>query len=323
MKPGKARSPGRGSFGIPGQELKALLRINTGYVLGKTALLAGIWIMLGWTVLQVNLWWKLPLWILMGFFINGLVQMSHETWHGNYLPKRWQNTVAGHLLSLLVGIAFEPLRHDHLAHHKFNRTEKDPDAYNAGQRSLGLSLLFYAVVVFGLPLSLIYFNVLYPIQHFTRREMARHILVLSLYASLYTALYVLLDTTNHLNTALQVWIVPILFTSPFNGLKSIADHHNNLWKGNRFQTATTTRSNFLVTFVWNGLNYHLDHHLFPRIPGYNLPALHQKIRDHLQAQNAPLYDGYPGVMLAALRAGPQIVEEEVKLVTLARKNQNR
>lgn len=321
MRP--ARNTGRGSFGIERTELERLLARRPLYVAIKLALLVAAWVGLGWAVLAVSWWARIPLWLAMGFAINGLVQLAHETWHNNLFGRRWLDTAAGSALGLLVGIAHGPLKHDHLAHHLYNRTERDPDAYNAGRRSVGLSALFYAVVVFGLPLSVIYFNVLYPIQHFERRALRRHWLVLVAYALGYALLWWGLSRAGLVREAVLVWIVPVLFTSPFNGLKSIADHYANDWRGTRFRTATTVRTNRVVTYLWNGLNYHLDHHLFPRVPGYNLPALHQHLRARLEAEHAPVYDGYARVMWRALAAGPLVVDEEVTLVTLQRKGGGR
>jgi fatty acid desaturase len=306
-------------LGISPRELAALLVLRPGHVAQKVAVLVGSWVALGWAVLAAPAWARVPLWLAMGLVINGLVQLAHETWHGNLLPRRWQNTLAGTLLGLVVGIAHGPLRHDHLAHHRYNRTERDPDAYNVGRRSFWPSVLHYLIVVLGLPLSVIYFNVLYPLQCYERRALIRHALVLLGYVTIHALVWWLLARHGLVHAALLVWIVPVLFTSPFNGLKSLADHYANDWRGTRYRTATTVRTHRVITYLWNGLNYHLDHHLFPRVPGYNLPALHAHIRPALVARGAPLFDGYAKVMGKALWAGPLVVDEDVRLVTLERK----
>ncbi len=311
------------SFGLSREQLVALLKKDTGYVLRKLALLVGLWVLLAWGILHTDLIiGKVFLWALLGFVINGLVQLSHETWHNNLFPRPWQNILLGNILSLVVGIAYEPLKHDHLMHHKFNRTDKDPDAFNAGRRSWLLLLRFYSIVFLGLILSLLYFNIFYPIQHFSRRKLIRHLFVLLTYACFYILLWSCLSSYNLTSAAWQVWLIPVLFTSPYNGLKSISDHHANDWEGNRYRTATTVQSNRFVTYFWNGLNYHLDHHLFPRVPGYNLPALHEHLSPHLKERKAPVFKSYLKVMLAALYAGPTIVDQDIKLATFQRKRQN-
>jgi len=287
--------------------------------MARLAVLAAGWLGLGALSLQVEApLGKVAVWLIAGFFVNGVIQLDHEAWHGNLFKRRRHNAAFGHLVSLLAGIAYEPLRHDHLAHHRYNRTERDPDAYNAGRRSLSTTLLYYGVVLFGLPLSVLYFNFIYPWQHFDRRALRRHAFTLLGFCLFYPALFWLLWRLGALRTAAHLWLFPVLLASPWNGLKSIADHHANDWRGNRFRTATTARSNWVVTVLWSGLNYHLDHHLFPRVPGYNLPALHRRIRPVLLARGAPVFDSYLGVMIGALRAGPLIIDRDVELTRLRR-----
>jgi fatty acid desaturase len=308
-------------LGLSRAELVELLRIRFPRALGLAGLHAGVWIAAAVAIASTeSLWVKVPLWMLAGGAVMGLIQLDHDAWHDNLFPRAWQNRLFGNALSLLVGIAYEPMRHDHLAHHRWNRTGKDPDAYNAGRRSLGLSALYYATVVAGIPLSLIYFNVLYPLQHFDRAALRRHGLVLLGYGVFYVGLFWFLAEHGLVRVAVECWLLPVLFASPLNGLKSIADHHANVWRGDRFHTATTVRSTRIVTFLWNGLNHHLDHHLFPRVPGYNLARLHTRIRPVLLAQGAPVFDSYLHVMWRALLAGPSVVDEDVRLVTLERKN---
>lgn len=315
-----SQGSGRGAFTMEREELASLLRVRPWVAVRKLGVLGSLWIGLGAAVLWLDaLAAKIAVWAMMGFVINGLVQLAHETWHGNLFRRRWQNEVAGVGLGLLVGISHDALRHDHLMHHRHNRTPRDPDAYNAGRDSVGARVLFYAVVLFGLPLSVVYFNLLYPLQWFERARLPGHFGRVGLGALGYGALGWWLWRVGWATPALEVWVIPLLATGPYNGLKSIADHHANVWRGDRFHTATTVRSNALVTWFWNGLNYHLDHHLFPRVPGYNLPALHQRLRPALLERGAPVYDAYLQVWWAALRAGPMVVDEEVTVVTLRRR----
>ncbi|MEJ7730862.1 MAG: fatty acid desaturase [Polyangiaceae bacterium] len=307
------------AFGLSRDELVELLRVRPLRSAARLAVLLAGWVGLGVASLHTGSWpLRVLCWLAAGFFVNGVIQLAHESWHDNLFRRRWQNALFGWCVGLLAGLAHEPLRHDHLAHHRYNRTERDPDAYNAG-RSPASVVLYYAVVVFGLPLSILYFNLVYPWQHFPRAALRRHACVLVAMGIFYAALFVVLRRSGLLGAAAHLWLLPVLFASPWNGLKSIADHHANDWRGSRFRGATTARSNAVWTWLWSGLNYHLDHHLFPRVPGYNLPALHRRIRPVLLERGAPIYDGYLAVMVAALRAGPMDIEGKVELTDLRRR----
>lgn len=257
-----------------------------------------------------SLWAKLGLWALTGFFVNGLIQLAHETWHHNLFAGRRANQMMGHVLGFLVGISHEAMRHDHLLHHKWNRTPRDPDAYNAGTPSVLTWLRFYSVAFGGIPLAIPFFNFLYPLTFMDAPSRARHFRHLLAYSLVHVAVWSLIVAQGALDSALHLWIIPLLCASPWNGLKSIADHHANLWEGDRYHTATTVRSNVFVRYFWSGLNHHLDHHLYPRVPGPNLPQLHALLSPYLAAQQSPVFERYATVFLAALRAGPTYTKQD-------------
>ena len=311
--PDDALEPSRGTAGLPidRDELRELTRPRAAYALGMTTLLLAAWLGLGLAATRVDPWWaRLPIWIVAGFLINGLVQLGHDAWHHNLFARPGQNEVYGHLFSLLFGVSFSAARHAHLRHHWYNRTERDPDAYNVGAAGPLVKVQYYVVIFLGLVLAPLHFNVLYPAAFYPRRAWPRHVAELCVTALAYVILFrYVLAPRGLVSLAIQVWLVPLLFATPWNGLKSVSDHFANTWKGDRFHTATTVRTTALWSFLWYGLNYHLDHHLFPRVPGYNLARVHARIRPVLVDREAPLFDGYFRVFWAAFRAGPVYVSD--------------
>jgi len=280
-------------------------------VLATTALLLGSWALLGWLAWRIDiLVVRLILWAVAGFLVNGLVQLGHDAWHHNLFHRPWQNAVYGHVFSLLFGVSFSAARHAHLRHHWYNRTERDPDAYGVGARGLRVQLQYYGVIVLGLLLAPLHFNLLYPLAFYERRQLVRHALELAAAGAVHVALFaVVLAPRGLLGAAACIWLLPIVFATPWNGLKSVADHYRNTWKGDRFHTATTVRTHPAWSWLWNGLNYHLDHHLLPRVPGHRLAELHAHLRPELERRRAPVFDGYLAVFWGALREGPTHVED--------------
>jgi fatty acid desaturase len=53
-------------------------------------------------------------------------------------------------------------------------------------------------------------------------------------------------------------------------------------------------------FYWN-MNYHIEHHIFPLVPFYALPALHEQIKDQLPRQYSGLWDAYKEMVPAMIR----------------------
>src|SRR5699024_789529 len=110
------------------------------------------------------------------------------------------------------GISFSASRHAHLRHHWYNRTEKDPDAYNVGAPSPGLIAQYYLVIVAGLPLATLHFNVLYPLVWYRRRELPRHVAELAVLGVTYWFVFSQVLAPRGLTSlALQVWLIPLLF----------------------------------------------------------------------------------------------------------------
>lgn len=311
--PVDAIEPSRGIGGLPitRAELDVLQHPSTARAIAMTIFLFACWGGLGYAAWRVDaLAAKLALWAVAGFVVNGLVQLGHDAWHHNLFPRRWQNAVYGHGFSVLFGVSFSAARHAHLRHHWYNRTERDPDAYNVGARGVRVQLQYYAVVVAGLVLAPLHFNLLYPIAFYPRRQLPRHAVEVALYAAVYVAVFALvLGPGDLVGAALAIWLVPIVFATPWNGLKSVADHYRNVWKGDRFHTATTVRTTRAWSWLWNGLNYHLDHHLYPRVPGYRLAQIHARIGPELAQRGAPVFDGYLRVFWGAVRDGPTYVDD--------------
>jgi fatty acid desaturase/protein-S-isoprenylcysteine O-methyltransferase Ste14 len=261
---------------------------------------------------------RIVLWILMGFFLNGIVQLAHEAWHYNLFRSIRANRIFGHFLAFLLPILYEPSRHAHLLHHRYNRTARDPDAYNVGKRSAGLIILYYVVIFLGLPLAIIHFSVLYPVRHFSGQQLRRHVWQVAGYGLYYACVAWFTLHFDFGAIVWETWVAPILFTSPWNGLKSVADHFNNDWNGSRYRTATDVDSNALVRYFWSGLNFHLDHHLYPDVPGHNLPKLHAQIRGDLNEHRSPVYKSYAWIWSQALRHGPVFVDDDVRFISLKR-----
>lgn len=51
---------------------------------------------------------------------------------------------------------------------------------------------------------------------------------------------------------------------------------------------------------WN-MNYHVEHHMFPMVPYYALPALHEEIKADLPEPNTSIWDAYREMMRAVMK----------------------
>ena len=68
------------------------------------------------------------------------------------------------------------------------------------------------------------------------------------------------------------------------------------------QTRTVT-STKLLSFLNVNLNYHLEHHLFPAVPWYNLPKVHTLLQEEYEQAGAFIYSSYLRFLVDAFRYG--------------------
>ena len=47
------------------------------------------------------------------------------------------------------------------------------------------------------------------------------------------------------------------------------------------ESTRSVRLNPIFSFIYWKMEYHIEHHMFPMVPSYNLPKLHEKIKDQL------------------------------------------
>tara|TARA_Y100000590_G_C15006487_1_gene745907 strand:- start:170 stop:469 length:300 start_codon:yes stop_codon:yes gene_type:complete len=77
-------------------------------------------------------------------------------------------------------------------------------------------------------------------------------------------------------------------------------------KDHRLSTYSV-RINPIFSFLYWGMEYHLEHHMFPMIPSYNLKKLRHEIDDQLPKPFTSLYDFYKTVLpsLVKLATNPE------------------
>ena len=125
-----------------------------------------------WTTSSV--WVEWLMYGAMGYLWMSIVTFMHDCTHGVLFKARWKNWVFGMFSILPLIITFIAFKEDHLEHHRYNRSPKDPDAFTMGQRTLGDFLLFYAYVLVGGVLTILQFVLLYPAQKFRGEKLALH-----------------------------------------------------------------------------------------------------------------------------------------------------
>jgi len=256
-----------------------------------------------WTTSQV--WVERLMYVVMGYLWMSIVTFMHDCTHGVLFKARWKNWAFGLFSTLPLIITFIAFKEDHLEHHRYNRSPKDPDAFTMGDRTLADFLLFYAYVLLGGILTIVQFVMLYPAQKFRGTKLAVHGAELALRVVVYTGLLLWTRQLGVLDRFLKLWLIPGYIFSLLNSMRFIAEHYDTPWEAGQLLGTRTILSNQAHSFFWNNINYHIGHHVYPGVPWYNLQKLHAALGPEMARQGAVVERSYLTVFWQACLRGPE------------------
>lgn len=257
--------------------------------------------------------------ILIGGRQLGLAILMHEAAHRALLPSPlWNDRIGQWLCAAPVLADVAQYRSYHLSHHKLAGTDADPDYpnyqhYPVARASLVRKLMRDTVGITGvknlLGAGLMYagvydYDLSYKPKHKHKVSWLQGLKNLSVnmrsqllfQLAFFTVLWALGFTALYL-----VWLVALLTSfSLFTRIRNAAEHAavpDLLSPDPRLHTRTTlARWWERLTFAPNYVNYHLEHHLLPAVPAWQLPRLHQLLKDRGALDSAEVVDGYAAVL---------------------------
>lgn len=235
----------------------------------------------------------MPLWL--GFFIATVnVSLcylpSHEAQHdiiarpGEKL--RWLNELVGHLSTIPLTLSYGIAKLTHMEHHKHaNDPDKDPDysthapsalaaiwkSYISRQPRSGGGLSSYADVM----------------QRLDTPRSRRALTIAILYQlGFYAFLIAMAWSGLALEAALLWWLPQHIGLTYIQFYLSWAPHHPGEQRG-RYKDTRAWRSRF-GNVLTMGMQYHIVHHLYPRIPLMRTPRAYWEMRDVLEARGVQI-----------------------------------
>lgn len=306
---------------VPKDTMRELLQRRDWPALRDTALWFGLLIGLG--AVAGILWWQGGLWTMLSiipFLGYGMIYGStsdsrwHESSHGTAFKTDWLNSVLYEISSFMVGRESTLWRWSHTRHHSDTIiVGRDPEI--AVPRPAHIPTLLG--VFFGIaPMKSFYKKILLHCtgkldaeeQTFIPKDQWSAIF---LRARIYVAIYAgLLLLTAFLTAQFGwrgllpllliglpnfygAWMMPIYGFTQHAGLaENVLDHRLN---------CRTVYMNFIHRFLYWNMNYHIEHHMFPLVPYYNLPRLHEVVRDDMPRPYTSIYDAWKEIIPAVLK----------------------
>ena len=273
---------------ISSSELKELSQKNNIRPLFDTLLWFTLLLVLGFlSYSYLETWLAYPLFALYGFvYALGGNSRWHEMGHKTAFKSKMLNEIVYQIASFVELFPPTQWRWSHVRHHKDTLiVGRDPEFVSQRPPALKDILLnFFYLSIGKLNLKRMLLHSIgildeeeknyIPDRHYKKVVWEGRIWVLVFcfiiglclyYKSILPILYV---------------IGPTFYGFPFVFLIVITQHVglNDDVLDYRLNTRTFY-TNYFIRFLYSNMNYHLEHHMFPSVPYYNLPLLHEKIKD--------------------------------------------
>ena len=255
----------------------------------RTALaIAGDWVVVA-AAIAVSQYFANPfVYILAVIVIGGRQQalgaLMHEFAHYRFINNKAVSEWVGDLFvawPIMAGV--DAYRNNHLAHQRYTNTDQDPDwvvtfgtrkfTFPQEVQSIVITLVGYLAVIGSL------FDMVEAIQRLAKldRSTRTYKVIRLVY---YIAIAAVLTLTGSWLGFLLYWVVPfmtVFFCVLY--IRGVAEHFASMDYTDELGSTRT-----VIPFFWENwlisphrVNYHLDHHLYPSVPFYNLPELHREL----------------------------------------------
>jgi len=253
------------------------------------------------------------------FFIYGTIYTFsvsnwHETVHKTAFKTRWINEFFYHITSFMADFDGFRWRWSHTFHHSNTLQTKDEYDHEIQiSRPTDLIAFFLSFIPFT--------DLLFP-HRLIKYEVLKHSLglfspVVAISAPLKeknkilwnSRLYVIIWLSIILFSIYFETILPILYFilpnyygKPIWFLVNVTQHLGAvLDKKDHRESSYSVRINPIFSFLYWHMEYHLEHHMFPMVPSYNLKKLHSIIKDQIPSPKNGLWDAYREIIPAIIK----------------------
>ncbi len=292
---------------IKPEQLKNLYALDT---LRSLAPVAGTWALIFGAIAAAILSHSLVVWILAAIVVgrsqHALAVLMHDAAHFRMLESRPFNDFVGQwLCAFPIASNLYSYRKVHLRHHRYLLTDRDPDlslsrGYPVSWESFRRKLFRDATGVSSLVMRG-YLDVENGRHKFTLRKLLRSVTPEILARRIAVALFVAaLFYFGYGWAFIALWIAPLLIVyQVILRVRGVLEHAAVPDASDGLRNARTIVSrNPILRFLLNPhhVAYHLEHHLYPAVPHYNLPGLHDALKTDPRFERALVENSYSEAM---------------------------
>ena len=235
--------------------------------------------------------------------------LVHEASHRLLFKRPVLNQWIGFLCGLSVLLSVSGFRTNHLAHHERRGCHASPEDVGANFRDATRSVSFYYLSILIRAYGFLVYLPFVGLVQGSRKMRAKTLAEYALIGAVCAAVFRLFP----IDAILKVWIVPLLISSHLTELRAVAEHGLTT-RGNVFTATRSVLSNRWVSFFNCNINYHLEHHLFPGVPWYNLPKVHRLLQEEYRRGGCSVYRSYTTFFADFLRASRKGIIPNARLI---------
>jgi len=254
-------------------------------------------------------WWAVPTFLLYCMLLTGSSDPRwHECGHGTAFKTQWINTIVYHFASFWL--LREPIvwRWSHARHHTDTIiVGRDPEIITPRPPDVwGLFLTFFNLRGGLITIKHVFIHatgkMTFPEEDFVPKEEWWKVYAAArAWIAVWAAVIVVAIATGSmlpiyfafLPPFLGHWLVLFFGATQHLGLgDDVLDHRLN---------SRTIYMNPVFRFLYNNMNYHVEHHIFPTVPYHALPALHEELKDYLPPPYPSTWAAYKELVPALAR----------------------
>lgn len=294
------------NFQISTQRLKPLFKTNS---LAHGSAIIFNWVIILGTMIAASHYFN-PLTYFMAILIIGarmhaLAVLMHDATHFRFLKNRKLSDLITNVTTMYpLFLTIENYRKNHLAHHKNLNTDHDPDwvakfgrkEFTFPQTKLEFfkTILSYFLLIQGIRDAIWFvkrFDLMGQKKKVSQKKDSPIPKLL-----FYGILILSLSFFGGWKYFLLFWVVPYFSTFlMFQYIRSVAEHFGELKYDHLLNASRTVKTNALERFFIapHNVGYHIEHHLYPGVPYYHLPKLHDLLMETpAYREKAHVTEGY-------------------------------
>jgi linoleoyl-CoA desaturase len=292
---------------------------------------------------------------LLGFVLASIgFNIMHDACHGSYSSKKWVNNLMGHSLNALGGNAFIWKFKHNIIHHTYTNIDgvDDDIAKSPLMRQCPTQKWvpahrfqhFYVVLVYAISsfawVTMMDFNKYFkqkvfttPLQRMKRQDHIIFWVSKVLYALFYVVIPVMLvgwqtwaigfaamHLTLGLTLALTFQLAHVVEHAQFEIATLDPKLIDNEWAIHQVRTtANFAPRNHFINWYVGGLNFQIEHHLFPRVSHVHYPAISKIVKRVCEEHNIN-YNQFPtmwGALASHFRMMKQLGQKPQQLSAVA------